>query len=169
MSSHRFNDERKQQLRERLEILYEKLHEFEKAVDLSDGISQKIALRQQLKGDLLPKLRELEHEYAMLLADHISTDAIPEPEADQCVSDLLIATGRVARYAESGASKEMLDLLELIHRKLDEPEKSAAAKLKLALPILPLIASYELELDTENFIHRTWRSIQALFERASKS
>jgi hypothetical protein len=49
-----------------------------------------------------------------------------------------------------------------------ENGKSAAAKLKVALPIMPLIASYELELDTENFVLRSWRSIRSLFERLSR-
>lgn len=84
MLDHRFNEKRLTQLKNLLEIQYEKIHEYEKAIELADGQSQKIALRQQLERNLIPELRKLEDEYALLLAnqrpDQLMTSAgIPKP------------------------------------------------------------------------------------------
>jgi len=59
----------------------------------------------------------------------------------------------------------MLNLLEEIKQKLNEPGKSAAAKLKVTLPIIPMVASYDLELDTENFLVNVWHKTRDLFQR----
>ena len=39
-------------------------------------------------------------------------------------------------------------------------DKAAAAKLKVSLPIIPLIASYEMEMDTEAVVVNVWRRMQ---------
>ena len=54
-------------------------------------------------------------------------------------------------------------------RELELRMTSAAAKLKFVLPIVPLLAYYDLELDTENFVLRSWRAIRSLFERLVSS
>ena len=165
MAQQKFNRERRSQLRELLDIQYEKLHEFERAIEISDGVSQRIALRQQVRRDITPQLRETEREYASLLATDVPIERMPEDDAIALVSSLSHAANRAEVYQEAGASQEMLDLLQDIREKLDEPGRSAAAKLKVTLPIVPLIASYELELDTENLVLRSWRSIRTAFER----
>ena len=39
----------------------------------------------------------------------------------------------------------------------------AAAKLMVSLPIIPLIASYEMEIDTEATLVNVWRRVKSLF------
>lgn len=168
MPQHQFNDARLTQLRELLDIQYEKLYEFERAIETSDAPSQKIALRQQIKRDLTPRLRGTEQEYASLLANEISVELVPDAEAKEHVADLIEKSKRVEQYKNAGAPDEMVELLKEIKKKLEEPGKSAAAKLKVALPIVPLLANYELELDTENLILRSWRAIRSLFERLAR-
>lgn len=169
MLKQRYNDERLSQLRELLDIQYEKLYEYEKAIELTDGQSQRIALRQQIKRNLVPRLRETEEEYASLLADSVSVEDIPEIEAQNLVFELIENSNRIDYLMSAGASKTMIQLLQEIKVKLNEPEKSAAAKLKVVLPIIPMVASYEFELDTEAFLTRSWRSIRSLFEKLPKS
>ena len=168
MTRNSFDEDRLSRVKELLAIQYEKLSEFEKAIELADGPSQRIALRQQLKRNLLPSLREREREYASLLAHNVSVESLPAAEAQELVSDLTVASNRVASYSSDGAPKEVLELLREMKEKLDEPGKSAAAKLKVVLPIVPLIASYELELDTENFVVKIWHKVRNLFERLDR-
>jgi len=47
-------------------------------------------------------------------------------------------------------------------------DKAAAAKLKVSLPIIPLIASYEMEMDTEAVVVNVWRRIKSLFLRKTE-
>ena len=166
MTIHQFNKKRIEKLEELLELQYEKLHEFEKALAIADGVSQKISLRQQVKHDLIPELRKYEQEYAELLATGTPLESIPTEEAETIVAELVEATSDIERYRKADASEDMLRLLLEIKQKMEEPGKSAAAKLKVTLPIVPLIASYELELDTENFLVKTWRKTRDLFQRA---
>jgi len=165
MPTQPFNAHRRLQLEELLDIEYEKLYEFEKAISLADGLSQKIALRQQIKRELTPRLRELEQEYASLLASGITTTEISAPEADNLIAELSTAAKRAQENIQGNAPAEMVGLLKEIRDKLDEPGKSAAAKLKVTLPIVPLIASYEMEMDTEAVVTQAWRKIRDYFKR----
>jgi hypothetical protein len=164
MPVQQFNADRKVQLEELLDIEYERLHEFEKAISLTDGISQKIALRQQIKRELTPRLRELEQEYASLLASSVTIAEISAPEADDLVAELSAAAERAQENTQGRAPAEMVRLLKEIREKLDEPGKSAAAKLKLTLPIVPLLASYEMEMDTEAVVTQVWRKVRDFFK-----
>jgi len=165
MPTQRFNLKRLGQLEELLDIEYEKLHEFEKAISLADGISQKIALRQQIKRDLTPRLRKLEQEYAELLAGGVRTDEIPEAEAGVLITEVADAVAKIEEKKPADVPQEMLRLLTEIRGKLDEPGKSASAKLKVTLPIIPLISSYEMELDTEGFVTQVWRKARDFFKK----
>jgi len=158
MVTQQFNPQRLNELEELLELEYEQLHEYGKALITADGISQKIKLKQQLKRDLLLNLSAHEREYAELLAAGLQPERVPEIEAAPIILELTQATTQAQSI--SGAPTEMLQLLTEIKHKLDEPGKSAAAKLKVALPIIPLIARYELELDTENFLTTILRKIR---------
>jgi hypothetical protein len=164
MLTHQFNCQRIMQLKELLEIQYDKLHSFERELELAAGADQRISIRQQIKWDLTPRLRQNEQEYAELLVATIRDDDIPEDKAGVIVTELVEATSR-AELSTNNAPEGMLRLLCQIKEKLDEPGKSATAKLKIALPIVPLLASYELEMDTENFITKVWRKAQVFLER----
>jgi hypothetical protein len=37
--------------------------------------------------------------------------------------------------------------------------------LKVVLPLIPMIASYELEIETEGLMYKTWESIKRLVRR----
>lgn len=164
LRSQQFNLQRLRQLEYILKLQYEKLHEFEKALIIADGISQKISLRMQMKHELTPDLRKYEKEYAELLASETPTESIPSNDAETIVAELKDATLDVDRYRNVEAPEIMISLLEEIKQKLNEPGKSAAAKLKVTLPIIPMIASYDLELDTENFLVNVWHKARDLFE-----
>lgn len=156
--------QRLRQLEGILKLQYEKLYEFEKALTLTDGIGQKISIRMQMKHELTPDLRKYEKEYAELLASETLAESIPSGEAETIVAELKDATSDVKKYRDVKAPDIMLSLLEEINQKLNEPGKSAAAKLKVTLPIIPMIASYDLELDTENFLNKVWHKSRNLFQ-----
>ena len=165
MPEHQFNRNRLNQLAELLEIQYDVLHDFEKELEMATGPGERVGIRQRIKRDLTPRLREREREYAELLAAGTSTESIPTEDAEPIVAELVQATADIERYRKAEAPEMMLSLLEEIKQKLAEPGKSAAGKLKVALPIIPMVASYDLELDTENFLVKIWRKTRDLFQR----
>ena len=164
MPTHQFNPNRMAQLEDLLDIEYEKLHEYDRAISLAAGLDQKIALRQQIKRELAPRLQQLELEYGELLASGVSAETISESDANGLLTDLTIAAAKAEGTIQGKAPAEMLKLLNEIRAKLKEPGKSATAKLKISLPIVPMIARYELELDTESFMTQAWQKVRDFFK-----
>jgi hypothetical protein len=154
------------QLEEQLELLYAKRHAFETDITISASADAKFELRQRLKREVLPSLRRTEQEYAQLLAGAVELAQLPESEAVAVVEDVRGALALHERSAFGERSEELCRLLTDLKAKLDEPGKAAAAKLKVVLPIIPLIASYELELDTESFVTQVWQRIKGLCRKA---
>jgi formylglycine-generating enzyme required for sulfatase activity len=162
----RFEIQRLTQLEEQLEILYEKRHAFETDIAISASRDAKFELQQRLKREVLPSLRRTEQEYARLLAGAVEPAQLPEPEAQAVVEDVREALASHERAASGERSEELHRLLTDLCTKLNEPGKAAVAKLKVILPVIPLIASYELELDTESFVTQAWQRLKGLFRRA---
>ncbi|NES83142.1 MAG: hypothetical protein F6K10_17990 [Moorea sp. SIO2B7] len=62
-------------------------------------------------------------------------------------------------------SRELVPLLQDIQLKLEDLNKPASAKLKVSLPLIPVIAAYELEMETEGLMYKAWKSIKRLARR----
>jgi hypothetical protein len=90
-------------------------------------------------------------------------DSIPDDEAAAVTTELVQAVQCVENLPDSNRPDEITKALAEIKQKLDVPGKVAAAKLKVSLPIIPLIASYEMEMNTEATLTVLWRRIKSLF------
>jgi hypothetical protein len=150
-------------LEELLGIEYEKLSDFRKELAITSSAAVKFDLQQRLKREVLPDIRKHEVEYAELLADTMDLTSVPVQQAEIAAAELVDAVQRVASLPDPNRPEEVTRLLADIRRKLDDPGKVAAAKLKVALPIIPLIASYEMQMDTEAALVNVWRRIKSLF------
>jgi len=163
MPTHQFNARRLHELEELLDIEYDKSHEFEKEIALSDGASR-ITLKQRFKREVTPHLRALEKEYAEMLVAGVPAGQIPEGEADVLVSELAEVTSTILETAPANAPQEMLRVLHEISDKLSKPEESGSAKLKLSLPLIPTIVSYEIEIETAGLMKKIWRKSRDFFK-----
>ena len=76
---------------------------------------------------------------------------------------LVHAVEHVQSLPDPNRPEEITRLLADIRRKLDDPGRVAAAKLKLTLPIIPLLVSYEMQTDTEGVLVSVWRRMKSLF------
>lgn len=146
-----------------LEIEYEKLSEFQKELTINSSAAAKFELQQRLKREVLPDIRKHEVEYAGLLADEADPALIPAAQAEQAVVEVLQAVQHIEHLPDTSHSQEIARLMTEVKEKLQQPGKSAAAKLKVAVPIIPLIVSYEMELDTEALLTNAWRGVKRLF------
>lgn len=168
MPTHQPNLKRLREIEELLDMEHDKYHEFRKEIAVSTG-NEKILLKQRVKRELIPSLRQLEKEYAELLAAGVPTDAIPAAEAEVIIAQVIEAVTTVEEKNAPDVPLEMVRLLSDIRDKLSEPSKSASAKLKINLPIIPLIASYEMELDTEGVLTGVWTKARDLFKSLVKN
>ena len=160
------NIQRITQLEEQLDTLYAKRAFFENELVITASPNEKFELQRRLKTEIRPILRSKEQEYAQRLAGAVEPIRLPESEAQAVVEDMRVALASHERAASGEQFEELRSLLIDLRAKLDEPGKAAAAKLKVALPLIPLLAKYELELDTESFVTQVWRHIRGLLRRA---
>ncbi|NET61707.1 MAG: hypothetical protein F6K47_37990 [Symploca sp. SIO2E6] len=154
------NRQRLADLKNNLNLLYRKLGYFEQELIERDSPSAKFELEQKIKREILPKIRRYEAEYWELYP----TEAIiiSEEEAETQLVKVEQAVTSLERIPPIEYPSELVLLLQDIRAKLDEGGKAASAKLKVALPLIPVIASYELEMDTEEFMSKAWKSIKGM-------
>lgn len=146
-----------------LELLYEKLGEFERELIVTASTPAKFELKQRIKREILPSLRRYEAEYWELYPREAIV--IADAEAESQLAQVEQAIESIERISVAEYPPELIPLLQDIRAKLEESDKPASAKLKVALPIISAIASYELEMDTEGFMYKAWKSIKELVRR----
>jgi hypothetical protein len=145
-----------------LEILYEQLGEFEQELIISSSKPAKFELKQRIKREILPNIRRYEAEYwelypkeAIIISDEEAASQLVKVE--QAVESI----DRISLTFDP----ELIPLLQDIRAELEEQNKAASAKLKVVLPLIPMIASYELEIETEGLMYKAWKSIKRLVRR----
>lgn len=146
-----------------LELLYEKLGEFEQELIMSSSKPAKFELKQRIKREILPDIRRYEAEYWELYPKEAII--ISDEEAASQLVKVEQAVESIDRISLTFYPPELIPLLQDIRAELEEQNKAASAKLKVVLPLIPMIASYELEIETEGLMYKTWESIKRLVRR----
>ena len=137
-------------IQESLELLQEQLGGKQKALNFAPQ-EEKIRIKQQIR-DLRKEIQEQEKEYWQVLAQQTKTVEIPEPEAEIIVAEIVEEVGQIE--VQRQYSDEVLQIVQQIRDKLNEPGPTAAAKLKGVISSIPPFVgiSIEGEFDTENFL-----------------
>jgi DNA repair exonuclease SbcCD ATPase subunit len=146
------------QIEKNLELLQEQLGGKEEAL-IRAPEEEKIRIKQQIR-ELRKEIREQEEEYWQILARQTKTVEIPEHEAEIIVAEIVEEVGQIE--VQGQYSDEVLQILQEIRDKLNQPGPTAAAKLKGVISSIPPFVgiSYEAELDTENFFQRHFPTFQ---------
>ena len=146
------------QIEENLEDLKEQLVGKVKALNLAPQ-EEKIRIKQQIR-ELRKDIREQEEEYWQVLARQTKTGEIPEQEAEIIVAEIVEEVGQIEVQREY--PDDVVQILQEIRDKLNQPGATAAAKLKGVISSIPPFVgiSYEAELDTENFFQRHFPTFQ---------
>jgi Effector-associated domain 1 len=122
-----------------------------------------------------PKLanfvREYEREYWEYLESEVYAEDLDEKDAEIAIAKVRSELSPVldAQFLDvtkkTNYPEKLLELLEEIRDKLNEDESPAVAKAKLALPLIPGVLSYEVELDTEDSLRKIFRPLRRFFEK----
>ena len=149
-----------------LEDLKEQLVGKVKALNLAPQ-EEKIRIKQQIR-ELRNEIREQEENYWQILARQTKTVEIPEHDAEIIVAEIVEEVGQIE--VQGQYSDEVLQILQEIRDKLNQPGATAAAKLKGVISSIPPFVgiSYEAELDTENFFQRHFPTFQKLIKVLAK-
>ena len=119
--------------------------------------------------DLKTEMQQYEQEYWEILSDQSGSIEISEQEAKVVVAEIVNQVGKI-EVSSSTYPDEVLMLLRGIRDKLNQPDKSAAAKLKGIISSIPPFVgiSYEAELDTENFLRTHFPTFTRLIKGTIK-
>ena len=153
------------QIEKNLKLLGEQQNAMEQEALVIGGLP-KIQIEQRLREEIKPKIREYQKEYWQVLAQQAKTEEIPEHEAQAIVAQIVEEVGQIELQRHPD---EVLQILQQIRDKLNQPGPTAAAKLKGVISSIPPFVgiSYEAELDTENFLQqhfptfREWAKVLA--------
>lgn len=118
------------------------------------GPEEQVRIKQQIE-DLRRLIRDFEREKWDLVASESQESSFPDAEV--MVAEIVTEfTAITAEPPPELASVQILESLNQILAKLNQPERSAAAKLKAAISTIPPFVSltYEAELDTESTFKR---------------
>ena len=159
-----YNHQRLADLEDIIKRHYDRLGNWQKELAIiPPGSDKKFEIQQRIKRELLPEISGYEKEYWELYP--MEEVVIPEDEAASQLVQVEQAVTSLEQGSFAEYPPEMFALLQEIRASLDGLERSASAKLKVAIPLIPTIASYELEMDTEGVMYKTWKPLRGLIRR----
>ncbi|NQE34344.1 hypothetical protein [Microcoleus asticus] len=151
-------------LEQTLDLWYEQLGEAEQALPMAIGPKEATAIKQDIRVRILPAIRRHEVEYWSLLEDEARDCQVDEVAASNAIFKV-VEEVKLIQSQPNQYPDEFMQKLQKILDKVNEPQTPAAGKLKAALPLIPGIMSYELELDTEISLKRVFGGIKKLLKK----
>jgi hypothetical protein len=158
------HENRLAQLEENLELLYEQLGAVEQGALLTPDPMAKAQAKQRIRKEIKPEIKRYELEYLQVLQQNANEFVDEEAQA---VINVLAEEVQHIQSLPSSSSPEILEIVQRIEAKLNEPGTTAAAKLRGTLSLMPpfVNVSYETELDTENFLRKYFPTFTAATRR----
>jgi ABC-type Fe2+-enterobactin transport system substrate-binding protein len=158
------NKNRLNEIESHLELLYEQRREKEEAIIVA-ARGDKTILKQQLRLEILKPIRDYEQEYWQIIAGQSNLVKISEADAEVVIAEFVEGVGQLREE-----NAEVIEYLQKILAKVEEPGPTAAAKLKAVVSSIPPFVgiSYEAELDTENFLSRHFPTLMQAVQRLKK-
>ncbi len=152
--------DRIQQIEKNLKLLYAQLGAAEEGAIGSQSTVSKLKYEQEIENDLLPDIRKFEQQYAIALSQQIKrSDDLPEPIALTIVGELVDELELIQPKTD-----KMRSMLQEILAELRKPGVPAAAKLKVAVPLVPGFIAIELEDDAESVVRRLFPTFVKMYE-----
>ncbi|MBD0314578.1 MAG: hypothetical protein ICV86_17550 [Microcoleus sp. T3-bin5] len=161
MISRRLSD-----LQSEVQGYYDQLAGQETAKRLAED-AQKVRIQQGID-KLEEQLRSVERKYWLRWRTEIAGLTIPEADAEIVASQLVREVEILEIEPAVQSNAELMKVLQEIKAQLSKPGIPAAGKLKAAIPLLPGVISYEMELDTEGLLRRVFPTFCKLAEKIKK-
>jgi hypothetical protein len=163
------SNNRLRQIEENLLLLREQLGGMETTL-ITAPAEEKIRLKQRIRTELRPQIRQFEEEYWQILANQADELAIPEADAEVIVAEIVQQVDQLEVRQPAPYPADVLNLLQQIRDTLNQPGTPAAAKLKGVISSIPpfIGVSYEAELDTENFFRTYFPTFTRWIKGAAK-
>ena len=149
--------DRTSDLQTQLKMLYDQLDGLEMA-KVTSRDEDKVILQQRI--DLKWKeIREKDGDYVRSLAQQVKKQDLPEPIAIEIVGELVGELELIQPKTD-----EMQSMVRQILEELQKPGVPAAAKLKVAIPLVPGFVAIEIEGDAESVVRRLFPTFVRAYE-----
>lgn len=142
-----------------LRDLYEQLAGQEQGWRLAEE-AEKARIKQKIRLTW-NEIRKYEQEYSTRLSQRVKRQEMPEATAEIVVAELV---EEVELLQTTVQQDEVKTLLGQILAELQKPSSPASAKLKVAIPLIPSLVTYELEGDTESVVRRLFPTFVKVYE-----
>lgn len=144
-----------------LVLYYEKLKMFQDELAITSSADAKFALKKRIEREIIPYINQYETDYASLLAAELNELEMSDEEADIIIGEIQAVVISVKETAQEKQSEVLMKSAEKIEKVLEKPI-SSKGKLQAAIPIIPGIITYQLELefDPYNSLMSLWRKIK---------
>jgi len=158
------NKNRLNEIESNLKLLYGQKHGIEKALILAAS-EEKIRLEQKIQVEISPEIGKYEQEYWQIIANQSDLAEIPETEAEVVVAEFVKGVGQL-----QGENAEVIEYLQKILAKVEEPDSTAAAKLEAVISSIPPFVgiSIRTELDLKNFLSRHFPTLMNAVQSLKK-
>lgn len=93
---------------------------------------------------------------------------MPEVDAEALATGMLQEVEILEIEPQVQGNAELMQVLHEIKAALSKPGTPAAGKLKAAIPLLPGVISYEMELDTEGLLRRVFPTFCKVADKLKK-
>ncbi|MBE9041520.1 hypothetical protein IQ235_12090 [Oscillatoriales cyanobacterium LEGE 11467] len=153
-------------LQSEVQSYYKQLAGKEKAKRLAEQ-AEKERIQQQID-ELKQELNAVEREYWMRWRAEIAGLTIPEADAEEVASGMLREVEFLEIEPTVQNHAQLMQALQEIKAELSKPGIPAAGKLTAAIPLLPGVIAYEMELDTEGFLKRAFPTVCKLANKLKK-
>ena len=164
MTSHRLS-----QIEKHLITLYRQKAALEQEALDYTGLP-KIRAGQQIENEVEPKIQEYEQERRQILATAAEQLEISEPEAEVVIGEIVTGVTQLEAQPLNPEFAEVLQIVQELRDKANQPGKSATLKLKgMISPFPPFVGLFvEPEIDTENFWQQNFPTFTKLIKGAVK-
>lgn len=129
--------------------------------------AQKVRLQHGID-KLKKELGSVEREYWLRWRTEIAGLTIPEADAEIVVNQLVGEVEILEIEPAVQSNAELMKVLQEFKAELSKPGIPAAGKLKAAIPLLPGLISYEMELDTEGLLRRVFPTVCNFVDKLKK-
>jgi len=145
---------------------YDQLAGKETAKRLAED-AEKVRIQQGID-KLKKELGSVERDYWLRWRTEIAGLTIPEADAEIVASELVREVEFLEIEPAVQSNAELMKVLQQIKAALSKPGIPAAGKLKAAIPLLPGVISYEMELDTEGLLRRVFPTVCNFVDKLKK-